>query len=140
MLISTRTSCVVGRSRGSRGADGASSGPSYNYIHAHSRIISIVTIYKHIVIIYTHTWGTSWTTGFASLPTEQSTVGHTCHILLPSEIDLGLCLAVFAGSGGKHLFHRICPLVFYNPAKPSGRGGGRPPAGRVTYWSCKAKA
>ena len=32
---------------------------------------------------------------------------HTCHILPPSEIDLGLCLAVFAGSGGKHLFHRI---------------------------------
>ena len=32
---------------------------------------------------------------------------HTCHILPPSEIDLGLRLAVFAGSGGKHLFHRI---------------------------------
>ena len=29
---------------------------------------------------------------------------HTCHILPPSEIDLGLCLAVFAGSGGKYLF------------------------------------
>ena len=33
--------------------------------------------------------------------------GHTCHILPPSEIDLGLCLAVLAGSGGKYLFHRI---------------------------------
>ena len=32
---------------------------------------------------------------------------HTCHILPPSEIDSGLCLAVFAGSGGKYLFHRI---------------------------------
>ena len=32
---------------------------------------------------------------------------HTCHILPPSEIDLGLWLPVFAGSGGKHLFHRI---------------------------------
>ena len=32
---------------------------------------------------------------------------HTCHILPPSEIDLGLCLPVFAGSGGKDLFHRI---------------------------------
>ena len=32
---------------------------------------------------------------------------HTCHILHPSEIDLGLCLAVFAGSGGKYIFHRI---------------------------------
>ena len=31
----------------------------------------------------------------------------TRHILPPSEIDLGLCLAVFAGSGGKYLFHRI---------------------------------
>ena len=32
---------------------------------------------------------------------------HTRHILPPSEIDLGLCLAVFAGAGGKYLFHRI---------------------------------
>ena len=32
---------------------------------------------------------------------------HTCNIRPPSEIDLGLCLAVFAGSGGKYLFHRI---------------------------------
>ena len=32
---------------------------------------------------------------------------HTCHNLPPSEIDLGLYLAVFAGSGGKYLFHRI---------------------------------
>ena len=32
---------------------------------------------------------------------------HTCHILPPSEKDLGLCLAVFPGSGGKYLLHRI---------------------------------
>ena len=32
---------------------------------------------------------------------------HTCHILSPSEIDLGLFLADFAGSGGRYLFHRI---------------------------------
>ena len=32
---------------------------------------------------------------------------HTCHILPPSEIDLGLSWADFAGSGGKHLLHRI---------------------------------
>ena len=32
---------------------------------------------------------------------------HTLHILPPSEIDLGLFWAVFAGSEGKHLFHRI---------------------------------
>ena len=36
---------------------------------------------------------------------EQSP--HTWHILPPSEIDLGLCLAVFAGSEGRYLFHRI---------------------------------
>ena len=29
------------------------------------------------------------------------------HILPPSEIDLGLRLAVFAGLGGQLLFHRI---------------------------------
>ena len=32
---------------------------------------------------------------------------HTCHILPPSEIDLGLCLAVFTSSEGQYLFHRI---------------------------------
>ena len=32
---------------------------------------------------------------------------HTCHILPHSEIDLGLCLAVFTDLDGKHLFHRI---------------------------------
>ena len=34
-------------------------------------------------------------------------LAHTCHILPPSEIDLGLRLAVFAGSGRKYLFHKI---------------------------------
>ena len=34
-------------------------------------------------------------------------VFHTRHILPPSEIDGGLFLADFAGSEGKHLFHRI---------------------------------
>jgi len=32
---------------------------------------------------------------------------HTWHILPPSEIDLELFWAVFAGSEGKYLFHRI---------------------------------
>ena len=32
---------------------------------------------------------------------------HTCHILPPSEIDLGLFWAVFTSSGEKYLFHRI---------------------------------
>ena len=31
----------------------------------------------------------------------------TRHVLPPSEIDLGLCLAVFSGSEGRYLFHRI---------------------------------
>ena len=34
-------------------------------------------------------------------------VDHACHILPPSEIDSGRFGAVFAGSGGKYLFHRI---------------------------------
>ena len=41
------------------------------------------------------------------LPDAFGVYNHTCHIRPPSEIDLGLCLAVFAGSGGKYLFHRI---------------------------------
>ena len=32
---------------------------------------------------------------------------HTRHILPPSEIKIGLCLVVFAGSEGRYLFHRI---------------------------------
>ena len=32
---------------------------------------------------------------------------HTCHILPPSEIDLGLFWADLTGSEGQHLFHRI---------------------------------
>ena len=32
---------------------------------------------------------------------------HTCHILPPSEIDLGLFWANFTDFEGKHLFHRI---------------------------------
>ena len=41
------------------------------------------------------------------LGSSPPNIDHTCHILPPSEIDLGLRLAVFAGSGGEHLFHRI---------------------------------
>ena len=32
---------------------------------------------------------------------------HTCHNLPPSEIDGGLFLAIFTGSEGGYLFHRI---------------------------------
>ena len=56
-------------------------------------IVIIITITNTLVIIV------------AMFGVRQ--VPHTCHILPPSEIDSGLCLAVFAGSGGKHLFHRI---------------------------------
>ena len=34
-------------------------------------------------------------------------VFHTRHILPPSEIDVGLFWAVFTGTEGKHLFHRV---------------------------------
>ena len=37
---------------------------------------------------------------------RPSSMIHTCHILPPSEIDSGLFLAVFAGSGGKYLVQR----------------------------------
>ena len=44
--------------------------------------------------------------GSGSRSHSRSRDDHTCHILPPSEIELGLCLAVFAGSGGKDLLHR----------------------------------
>ena len=34
-------------------------------------------------------------------------IGPTCHILPPSEIELGLFWADFTDLKGKHLFHRI---------------------------------
>ena len=54
---------------------------------------------------------------------------HTCHNLPPSEIDGGLFLAVFTGTEGRYLFHRIgwkgriwqlCPRP-----PPARRGSGR---------------
>ena len=60
------------------------------------------------IYIYTHVYTTCYVQhvlkGYRR-PVGKGT--HTCHILPPSEIDLGLCLAVFAGSGGKYVFHRI---------------------------------
>ena len=41
------------------------------------------------------------------LTAKALTLIHTRHILPPSEIDLGLFWAGFAGSEGKKLFHRI---------------------------------
>ena len=58
---------------------------------------------------------------------------HTCHILPPSEIDVGLCLAAFAGSGGKYLFHRIGkkgriwqPWIAHTPTYSRARPASRP--------------
>ena len=38
---------------------------------------------------------------------RQAMIVHTCHIIPPSEIDLGLFWADFTDLEGKHLFHRI---------------------------------
>ena len=38
---------------------------------------------------------------------------HTRHILPPSEIDLGLCLAVFAGSEGNIYFTELAERIEY---------------------------
>ena len=38
---------------------------------------------------------------------EMGSLTHTCHILHPSEIDLGLFRADVTDLEGKHLFHRI---------------------------------
>ena len=40
-------------------------------------------------------------------PAELEDMFRTCHILPPSEIDLGLCFAVLTSSEGQYLFHRI---------------------------------
>ena len=79
-----------------------------------------IYIYIHNIYIYMYTYtqciadGGRTSAGCSRPPSPPAASGrglyhiHTCHILPPSEIDSGLRLAVFAGSGGKHLFHRIC--------------------------------
>ena len=65
--------------------------------------------------MHTHTYtyiglqagGPSGSSGVVHRPGSEGRIIYTCHNLPPSEIDLGLCWAVFAGSGGKYSFHRI---------------------------------
>ena len=45
--------------------------------------------------------------GAQQLLSSTCSEAHTCHILPPFEIDWGLFSAVFAGSEGKSLIHRI---------------------------------
>ena len=70
-----------------------------------------IYIYIYIYIhTYTHDSGATGDAAdsfMLSFKLQYLTLGVACHILPPSEIELGLCLAVSAGSGGKCLFHRI---------------------------------
>ena len=68
----------------------------YTYIHIHIYIYIILNILIYVYTIHV-----------CIILTIPVNILHTCHILPPSEIDLGLCLPVFAGSGGKYSFHRI---------------------------------
>ena len=71
-------------------------------IHILHHIISYYIILYHMILYYIMSYYIIlYYTLLYHMPV------HTCHILPSSEIDLGLCLAVFAGSGGKYLFHRI---------------------------------
>ena len=55
------------------------------------KVVVVVVVVVVIIVIVSKLW-----------PADP-----TCHILPLSEICRGLCLAVFAGSGGNYLFHRI---------------------------------
>ena len=83
----------------------------YIYIHIHTYIHIHVHIYIYIERERDMFVSQNWLKGRRGRTGQPRSgpgaPGHTCHILPPSEIDLGLCLAVFAGSGGKYLFHRI---------------------------------
>ena len=68
---------------------------------------------------------------------------HTCHPLPPSEIDLGLRLAVFTSSEGQYLFHRIgwkgriwqlCLFIRCWGRAGEGQGKGRGRAGVLYYY------
>ena len=67
------------------------------------------------------------------------------HEILEEVVDVyfmnNMYVSIPRAANDSYAWSGACALLFYNPAKPSGRGGGNPPpAGRVTYWFCKAKA
>ena len=68
-----------------------------------------IYIYMYIYIyIYIHNIMPDLTETDHNPPAaREASARPTRHILPPSEIDLGLFWAVFTGSGGKHLFHRL---------------------------------
>ena len=74
----------------------------YIYTYTSTRYIYIyIYIYIHTLCMYrSRCVGGAWEPG-------RRRERHTCYILPPSEIDVRLCSAVFAGSGGNSLFHRI---------------------------------
>ena len=57
--------------------------------------------------MYTHVYMSGLRCIYASAAVDPAAGTHTCHILPPSEIDLGLFWADFTDLEGKHLFHRI---------------------------------
>ena len=69
-------------------------------------IISIISLYdtKHTIIL---SWAAGPPGGRPGTAWAEAAADHTCHILPPSEIDLGLFFVVFTVSEGKCLFHRI---------------------------------
>ena len=60
-----------------------------------------------------------------ALDVEHAHLGHTCHILPPSEIDLGLFLAAFAVQEGDTYFTELAERVEYGNyvAGAAWRGG-----------------
>ena len=81
----------------------------HNYVYIYIYVYMYICVYIYIYI-YIYVWvfdANMCRTPSPSHPFAGPASPHTCHILPPSEIDLGLCLTVFAGSGGKYLFHRI---------------------------------
>ena len=73
-------------------------------------IIMILLILMMIIIAITITQIISTliiTTHIDINPPSKEYLRHTCHNLPPSEINGGLFFAVFTGSEGRYLFHRI---------------------------------
>ena len=64
----------------------------------------------------------------------------TCHILPPSEVDLGLCLAAFAGSEGNIYFTELAGRVEYgNYGVPCGPRLSRGNQGGPKEWGSEAR-
>ena len=76
----------------------------YIYIYVHMFVLLSLSLCYITIMVIRLCYIIDTATAAPRRAEERGGAGrrHTCHILAPSETDLGLCLAVFAGSEGRY--------------------------------------